>query len=531
MSYMKFSIACLLALSLSSLSLQVRGEPSVALPAPATKDKIVIVAEEATPVSQEGGPKIMLADPLPFENDYKGVVKIENSSKEPDYETPWLPGRFQSQRGTGFLIGNNLFLTNAHVVSNAQSLYISQYGDSRKLEAEILHIAHDCDLALLRVKDPSSFAGVKPFELGGLPKLEDEVRALGYPIGGERLSVTRGVVSRIDTLNYSHPVSDQHLVVQIDAAINPGNSGGPVFMGGKVVGVAFQGLRDGEGLGYVIPVPVILHFLQDIKDGKYDGYSGMGIREFPILNPAMRAELGLPDDEKGVLVGNVYKEGGAAGILECGDVLLKIDGRDVDSSGMISIDGERLSMNELAERKFAGDKLKVEFIRNKEKKEAEITLKQEKFRSVISAEYDKMPRYVISGGLVFQPAQRNTIQAHSVSTPALAKAIEECMYGINQEGKEDIVFITQVLTDDANLRLDDVLYECVEKVNGTPVRGLSHLHELLNPAEKPEFFVIEITGGKRPIVLDAKTLDAVNERVARQYDINENARLDPQSGR
>jgi S1-C subfamily serine protease len=54
------------------------------------------------------------------------------------------------------------------------------------------------------------------------------------------MSVTQGIVSRVDFRTYSHSVVDQHLSIQIDAAINPGNSGGPVMQGHKVVGVAFR---------------------------------------------------------------------------------------------------------------------------------------------------------------------------------------------------------------------------------------------------------------------------------------------------
>ena len=80
-----------------------------------------------------------------------------------------------------------------------------------------------------------------PLKFGGIPDLESTVSAYGYPIGGERMSVTTGIVSRIDFQLYTHSSIDQHLAIQISAQINPGNSGGPVMQNGKVVGVAFQG--------------------------------------------------------------------------------------------------------------------------------------------------------------------------------------------------------------------------------------------------------------------------------------------------
>ena len=216
---------------------------------------------------------------------YKSVLRIEVATQVPDYETPWNSGRFSGGIGTGFLIGKNKILTNAHVVSNGRRVLVTVYGSPKKYPAKVEYIAHDCDLALLSVEDFKDFESFPTFEFGDVPSLESQVRVIGYPVGGDRLSVTRGVVSRIDFQPYSHSRADSHLVVQIDAAINPGNSGGPVVQDDKVVGVAFQGLRQADNTGYIIPTPVIRRFLKDIEDGKYDHYADLGVSEFPASQP------------------------------------------------------------------------------------------------------------------------------------------------------------------------------------------------------------------------------------------------------
>ena len=121
------------------------------------------------------------------------------------------------------------------------------------------------------------------------------------------------MVSRIDFRPYSHSRVDSHLVIQIDAAINPGNSGGPVLQDDKVVGVAFQGLREADNTGYIIPVPVIKRFLKDVEDGKYDQYVDLGATEFQLFNPAMRKALNLPENAKGVMIASVTPEGACDG--------------------------------------------------------------------------------------------------------------------------------------------------------------------------------------------------------------------------
>ena len=93
---------------------------------------------------------------------------------------------------------------------------------------------------MLDVEDEGFWNGVPPLELGPLPRLQDSVAVVGYPVGGDTISVTAGVVSRIEVTDYSHGSSDL-LAIQIDAAINGGNSGGPVFnRSGQCVGIAFQ---------------------------------------------------------------------------------------------------------------------------------------------------------------------------------------------------------------------------------------------------------------------------------------------------
>ncbi len=120
------------------------------------------------------------------------------------------------------------------------------------------------------------------------------------------MSVTTGIVSRIDFNLYTHSAIDSHLAIQISAQINPGNSGGPVMQTGKVVGVAFQGYSGdiAQGVAYMIPTPVIRRFLKDIEDGHYDRYVDLGITYTKLQNPAQRHYLGLNDDDRGVLVGH-----------------------------------------------------------------------------------------------------------------------------------------------------------------------------------------------------------------------------------
>ncbi len=206
----------------------------------------------------------------------KSLIRVTTTAQDANYREPWEPGQIGGGVGAGFIIDGSRVMTNAHVVSNARFVSLERENDPRKYIASVEFVAHDCDLAVLKVSDPAFFTNTVALEFGDIPAIESSVSVYGYPIGGERLSVTRGVVSRIDFQTYAHSGVDQHLCIQIDAAINPGNSGGPVMQSGKVIGVAFQGYGGdiANATGYMIPTPVIKRFLKDIQDGHYDKYTG-----------------------------------------------------------------------------------------------------------------------------------------------------------------------------------------------------------------------------------------------------------------
>jgi S1-C subfamily serine protease len=444
---------------------------------------------------------------------YPSVFRIEVATQMPDYQTPWSTGRFSGGIGTGFLIGKNKILTNAHVVSNGQRLLVTVYGSPKKYPAKVEFVAHDCDLALLSVEDFTDFETFPIFELGEVPSLESQVRVIGYPVGGDRLSVTRGVVSRIDFQFYSHTRSDSHLIVQIDAAINPGNSGGPCVQDGKVVGVAFQGLTQADNTGYIIPTPVIRRFLTDVEDGKYDQYADLGVSEFPLHNPAMRKELGLPNDGTGVLISNVIPTSSSAGILKNGDILMALDGKPVDSAGMVNIAGENVNLNEVIERKFAGDKVAVRYLRGGTWNDIEISLKPLQWSRMYSIQYEKKPRYLVFAGLVFQPLDTNLLAACKFENITLRRLYSDYVSKGLFEKHRDIVVLTRVESDPVTSLLGGFEGYAVEKINGVAVRDLQHAHELFHPEKLPEFFVIELFDAERPVVIPAAQVAAANQRM------------------
>ena len=451
---------------------------------------------------------------------YEAVVRIENSSLNPDYRSPWNTGRDSGGNGTGWLVGQNKFLTNAHVVSNSRIIYIKKVGDAKPYRAKIVHIAHDCDLAMLELEDPSAFEGVSPFDIGKLPQLDTTVKVIGYPIGGERISITSGVVSRIDFLSYSHTSVDLHLTIQIDAAINPGNSGGPVIQNGKVVGVAFQGYSGNiaQNTGYMIPTPVIRRFLKDVEDGKYDHYVDLSMSDFPLLNPAQRKALGLANDGIGIMVAAAEEDGSAGGMLKTGDVLLAIDGRPVKSNGLINYEGEDVNMNEIVERKFAGDVIKLKIWRQNKSIDTKVTLKRFLPYLIAAKKYDEKPRYIMFAGLAFQPLDRNLMAAHGMKNLQVRYHFDSYVSADIYKDRPEVIVLTSILPDSINSYFSNFKHSIVDEVNGVKVKTLKDVHNAL-AKDNGDYIIISLLGNGRPIVIERSKVEAAQKRIQEKYNV------------
>src|SRR4051794_24207774 len=433
------------------------------------------------------------------------LVRITATDVDPDYKAPWNSGGIQRGIGAGFLIEGSRIMTNAHVVSNSRYLTVEREGDPNKYPATVLFVAHDCDLALITVAAPNFFKNMTPLKLGGIPALESTVSAYGYPIGGERMSVTTGIVSRIDFQLYTHSSVDQHLAIQISAQINPGNSGGPVMQDGKVVGVAFQGYSGdvAQGVAYMIPTPVISRFLKDIGNGEYDEYPDLAITYAKLQNPAQRKYLGLEDDDRGVLVSSVVAAGPSDGILKSGDVLLSIDGHPIASDANVELDGERAQFEEVVERKFKGDSVKLDILRDKQPKTVTIKLFKPWPYSIQGHSYDVRPRYVLYGGLLFQPLNLDMLEAYRTTDLRLRHFFEYFILEQIYLQHPDVIVLSNILPDPINSYLASYRGGIVDEINGKKIRTLDELAGAF--AQAPGRVLIwGVGGGAPPLVVRHK---------------------------
>ncbi|PCH57353.1 MAG: serine protease, partial [Legionellales bacterium] len=264
----------------------------------------------------------------------RSIVKIYNTANVYNYSNPWIAPRQGGGTGSGFIIAGNRIMTNAHVVANSAFIEIRKAGDSKRYVAEVEYIGHDCDLAILKPLDKKFFDNTTALKFGKMPKMLDKVRVFGFPVGGDKISITSGVVSRIEIQEYAHSGA-LLLAIQIDAAINSGNSGGPAIVADKIIGVAFQGANSGQNIGYIIPANVVQHFLTDIKSGKYIGFPSIGVAIQAMESSALRELHGMSDVQSGILVTKVNPRSAVSKVLKKDDVIMTMSGISIANDATV----------------------------------------------------------------------------------------------------------------------------------------------------------------------------------------------------
>ncbi|XP_019197315.1 PREDICTED: protease Do-like 9 [Ipomoea nil] len=440
------------------------------------------------------------------------VVKVFCTHTEPNFSLPWQRKRQFSSSSSGFVIKGRRVLTNAHSVEHYTQVKLKKRGSDTKYLATVLAIGTECDIALLAVEDDEFWEGVSPVEFGNLPALQDAVTVVGYPIGGDTISVTSGVVSRIEILSYVHG-STELLGLQIDAAINSGNSGGPAFNDkGNCVGIAFQSLKheDAENIGYVIPTPVIMHFIQDYeKNGAYTGFPILGVEWQKMENPDLRLSVGMKSDQKGVRIRRIDPTSPESKVLKPSDIILSFDGVHIANDGTVPFrHGERIGFSYLVSQKYTGDSSAIKVLRNCETHTFNIKLASHK-RLIPAHNKGKPPSYYIIAGFVFTTVSVPYLRSEygkDYEYEAPVKLLDKLLHELPQSPDEQIVVVSQVLVADINIGYEDIVNTQVLAFNGLPVKNLKGLANMVENCND-EFLKFDLEY-QQVVVLQTKTAKA-----------------------
>jgi S1-C subfamily serine protease len=450
------------------------------------------------------------------------IVRISTTYTKPDFFRPWLNQGQARRSGSGCVISGNRILTNAHVVSDASFIEVRLAGSAERVVANVLAVSHELDLAILEVEDKSFFKDVTPLEFGTMPDIGDRVQAYGFPSGGLRLTVTEGIVSRIDRRTYSQ-AGYANLICQFDASINSGSSGGPVIKDNKIVGIVFQ-TGSGENVSFMVPAPVIKHFFDDLADGTHQGVPDLGMVYQYLRNKQQRDSLGMTDEQSGVLILEPQPGFQGQDKLMPGDIILSIEGQQVANDATIAWrDNQRMSFMLIVEEKQLGDPLTLRLLRNGTEIDVTFPLliaKRDNLNPVPSITYETRPTYYIIGGVVFSPLTLNYLYQWDKwsNVPLELRGYNALSRRLENQQRKHFVVVVDVLPDAVNQGYTGFEDRVVSTVNGKTINSIQDLVRAIEENQDP-FHVITVEAFQSKMVFAREGLDEKSQKVLDKYDV------------
>jgi S1-C subfamily serine protease len=190
-------------------------------------------------------------------NVYNSIVRIVSNNQDWDYLNPQNTTITEPTIGTGFFVGKNIIITCAHVIDTAKNIQFTIPSlSNEKYTAEIYGICLVLDIAILRSVNYLSPTYLSLSNSDNVI-LQDNIRVIGFPLGRDKIKVTKGIISGI-----------QDGFIQIDSAINSGNSGGPLIdSSNNVIGIISSKVASAENIGYALPINLI-NIFKNISPGK-----------------------------------------------------------------------------------------------------------------------------------------------------------------------------------------------------------------------------------------------------------------------
>ena len=377
--------------------------------------------------------------------------------------------------GSGFIISaDGYVVTNNHVITadgqgEVESITVTT-PDGTEYPAKLIGKDAASDLAVLKISRPTAFPFVK-FGDSRKARVGDWVIAIGNPfgLGG---TVTQGIISAVYRNTGSGSAYDRYL--QTDASINRGNSGGPMFdMAGNVIGInnaIFSPTGGSVGIGFAIPAEIASPIVDKLRAGQAIERGYLGVRIQP-LSEDLAASLGLPKNRGEFLQAVEPGQAAAKAGLQAGDVVVKVDGKDVTPDQTLSF---------LVANTAPGKRIPVEVLRNGQrltvqtvvgKRPSEEELAQQSFDPEAS---DDSP---FSGnGQQQQPQAGNVLQgslgiAAIPLTPQIARQL-----GAGEDAKGVVITAVDASSDAGakGLQRGDIVLSA-NYVNVTSIADLEHI--------------------------------------------------------
>ncbi len=475
--------------------------------------------ENATTPATEQAPQTP-AQPQQAESPEAALLMVNITRQGYNLITPWEKQPPSQRRVVGTYLGNGLVLTHSTALLNATYAELSLPDSSRTVPARVVRYDNDLGLGLLAVvheSDASLFESRKAHEVGEPLTRGDSAEIWCTLNGTEPLRVPLHV--QVGSSDAGMP----RLLLQAEQAVPDSFSyGAPIMKDGKLVGLS-AGYEPGGRKLTIINAELLQRFLTQAENAP-KGVPSIGLQVATLDDPVFRNYLKLQEGQTGVYVSKVIPHSAAATAgISVGDVITAVEGMSVDNLGRCDLPLYGMTPVGVALRylKPLGQELNLTISRDGSSHEKALALNTDaRDKALLSTEEpDAAPRYLVWGGMVFQPLTNTYMQALKGQArgtlPVEFMEIENREEELHKAGYTELTALTQVIPTPATLGYEAVNFCVVEKVNGQTVQNFKDFAAKLDAATPNG--IVEITINKAPyhIYLDRAAAEAANENLSR----------------
>jgi hypothetical protein len=258
--------------------------------------------------------------------------------------------------------------------------------------------------------------------------------------------------------------------------------------------------------------------MRDIKKhGRYTGFPGLGIQCQPMENNQLREFFQMKPGQTGVLI-NFISPLSKATELKPDDIILSIDGINIGNDGTVAFRkrGERISLDYVILKKFAGETCKLRILRKGQEMEMD-TITSPRDGLVPVQTYDSRPSYFVHGGLVFLKLVQPYLHEYGDDwyNACPRKLSFKAVYGEKESADQEVVVLCHVLVDEINYGYTNMTNLEVKKCNGVQIRNLRHLMQLIEGNTQP-YLRLDLDE-HMVIIMDAKSAAESNDRILKKH--------------
>jgi len=448
----------------------------------------------------------------------KGIVLVRITTIHYNDLLPWRAQAGSGYTVLGLVLEGNRILVLSSDIQNASLIEVWKYSSYKKNIAKIEKRDNEANLAVLSINDPDFFKDLKPIESGRDPHMGRVVTASTVD---NDFRVHREDV-KITDVRGSSDFGVTTIPFLIFRTQEPFSGGGLLLCGIKLCG--FIGYSNKENRAEAV-LPSII---RSVQNGSDHPFVSQGFELEDLEDPVLREYFKIASDQTGAFVSRVMPGTSAYGVLEEGDIILNIAGRDIDDRGFYNDPkfglqkGQVLLVRDGDRIRRSGEIIPVTIFRNGRKMEVKITLKSyegnaERIPTVVEGK----PPYLVESGFVFVelslPYLRDGYGSSWRSRAIELSYLFDTKRIMEKPGKERIILLVGVLPDEVNRGYENLRSIPVQSVNGKPITDLKQLHDILS-ASNPKHFLMELTSGMK-IFFSSENREMANKRIQDRYGL------------